>query len=234
MNHTRATRGRIALLAAGIFMAASGAAVAQVSPAVADGTPEIDAAIAQRDWQSALEQLDARIKTNRRDVQAKFKRANALAQLGRDDDAIAAYTELTQDYPELPEPYNNLAALQAKHGHYDEARATLEIAVRANPSYALAYSNLGDLYLRLASSAYQRAATLDGRDAHARQRIAQVEQIVTRKAPATSGANGAKTAADTATAASAPGIRPSPPQVPTEGGTWAVFPQQPYVAPSSR
>jgi tetratricopeptide (TPR) repeat protein len=232
MNHTRATRGRIALLAAGIFMAASGAAVAQVSRAVADGTPEIDAAIAQRNWQSALEQLDARITTNRRDVQAKFKRANALAQLGRDDDAIAAYTELTQDYPELPEPYNNLAALQAKHGHYDEARATLEIAVRANPSYALAYSNLGDLYLRLASSAYQRAATLDG-DAHARQRIAQVEHIVTApKAAAASRANG--TGADAATAASAPGAPSSPPTVPTEGGTMAVFPQQPYVAPSSR
>ena len=99
-------------------------------------------------------------KTNPRDAQAKFKRGTVLAHLNRDDEAIAAFTELTQAYPELPEPYNNLAALYAKHGRYAEARAALETAIKANPSYALAYENLGDLYLRLANEAYKRAQRL--------------------------------------------------------------------------
>ena len=147
-----------ALAAASIGLAAclgvSGAAFAQTSPATRDDTPQADAAIANKDWDGALKQLDARIASNPRDVQAKFKRATILARLNRDDDAIAAFTELTQAYPELPEPYNNLAALYAKKGRYEDARVALETAVKANPGYALAYDNLGDLYLRLASEPF--------------------------------------------------------------------------------
>ena len=108
----------------------------------------------------SLTQLDARIASNPRDAQAKFKRGTVLAHLNRDDEAIDAFTELTQTYPELPEPYNNLAALYAKQGRYDEARAALETATKVNPGYSLAYENLGDLYLRLADEAYRRAQSL--------------------------------------------------------------------------
>src|ERR1700677_2640085 len=147
---------RAALAASVIFCALlcvqSMPALAQRVPAVADGTPEIDAAIASKNLDAALKQLDARIASNPRDAQAKFKRATVLARLNRDDDAIAAFTELTQIYPELPEPYNNLAALYAKHGRYDDARAALETATKVNPGYGLAYENLGDLYLRMADA----------------------------------------------------------------------------------
>ena len=61
-------------------------------------------------------QLDARIASNPRDVQAQFKRGTVLARLNRDNDAIQQFVAITQAYPELPEPYNNLAALYAKHG----------------------------------------------------------------------------------------------------------------------
>jgi Flp pilus assembly protein TadD len=153
-------------------------ALAQVSTATADDTPAIDTAIAQKQWQSALLQLDARLKTNPRDVQAKFKRATVLARLNQDDEAITAFTELTQAYPELPEPYNNLAALYAKKGRYDEARVALETATKANPSYALAYENFGDLYLRLASESYKRAQTLGSRSALTAQRVGDIQKIV--------------------------------------------------------
>ena len=147
-------------------------------PATADGTPAADAAISQHDWASALSQLDERIKTNPRDVQAKFKRATILARLNRDDDAIEAFTELTQLYPELPEPYNNLAALYAKHGRNEEARVALETAVKANPSYGLAWENLGDLYLRLADASYRRAQTLGHASGTTPQRLADIEKII--------------------------------------------------------
>jgi tetratricopeptide (TPR) repeat protein len=147
--------------------------------AINDLTPEADSAIAQQNWAQALTQLDARIKTNPRDAQAKFKRATVLARMGRDEDAIAAFTELTQLYPELPEPYNNLAALYAKQGRYDDARGVLEVAVKANPSYGLAYENLGDLYLRMANAAYQRATDLGHAGASTRQRMADLQKIIT-------------------------------------------------------
>ena len=153
-------------------------AFAQVSTATADDTPAIDLAISQKQWPSALAQLDARLKTNPRDVQAKFKRATVLARLNRDDEAITAFTEITQAYPELPEPYNNLAALYAKKGRYEEARVALETATKANPSYALAYENLGDLYLRLASESYKRAQSLGSKSPLTAQRVGDIQKIV--------------------------------------------------------
>jgi Flp pilus assembly protein TadD len=153
-------------------------AFAQVSTATADDTPAIDLAISQKQWPSALAQLDARLKTNPRDVQAKFKRATVLARLNRDDEAITAFTEITQAYPELPEPYNNLAALYAKKGRYDEARVALETATKANPSYTLAYENLGDLYLRLASESYKRAQSLGSKSPLTAQRVGDIQKIV--------------------------------------------------------
>ncbi|HXZ08424.1 MAG TPA: tetratricopeptide repeat protein, partial [Paraburkholderia sp.] len=144
-----------ALCGVAFMVCTAPAAHAQVT-ATADGTPQIDASIAQKDWTGALKQLDARIASNPRDVQARFKRATVLARLNRDDEAIAAFTELTQAFPELPEPYNNLAALLAKEGRLPEARAALETATRVSPNYGLAWENLGDLYLRLAAEAYKR------------------------------------------------------------------------------
>jgi Flp pilus assembly protein TadD len=58
---------------------------------------------------------------------------------------------LIEDYPELPEPYNNLAVLYAQQKQFDKARTALEMAIRIHPGYATAYENLGDLHSRLAS-----------------------------------------------------------------------------------
>jgi tetratricopeptide (TPR) repeat protein len=111
----------LALLpAAGAF--AQKAPIMPQGPAVRDNTPEIDASIAQKNWQAALTQLDARIAANPRDAQARFKRGTVLARLNRDDEAIAAFTELTQMFPELPEPYNNLAALYASLKHASRSK----------------------------------------------------------------------------------------------------------------
>jgi tetratricopeptide (TPR) repeat protein len=133
----------------------AGAALAQ-QVAVADGTPEIDSQIAQKNWSGAQTLLAERVRTHPQDVQARFKLATVLARTGQDDQAIAAFQGLISSYPELPEPYNNLAALYAKHGRYEEARATLENSIKANPGYQLGYENLGNLYLSLAASSYRR------------------------------------------------------------------------------
>ncbi|MDR5757483.1 tetratricopeptide repeat protein [Caballeronia sp. LZ035] len=232
-----------------------GAAFAQTSPATRDDTPQIDSAIANKDWSAALTQLDARIASHPRDVQAKFKRATVLARLNRDDDAIAAFTELTQAYPELPEPYNNLAALYAKKGRYDDARVALETAVKANPGYALAYDNLGDLYLRLASESYKRAQTLGSKSPLTAQRITAIQSIYTppaRKrgaaAAAASGASGAAaargpadewapasgTTSGTTSGSSATSTMPSPDDYSPFGGPSSPLPSTPYIAPNAQ
>lgn len=197
-------------------------------PAVRDGTPEIDAAIAQKNWESALKQLDARIASNPHDAQAKFKRGTVLAHLNRDDDAIAQFTELTQSFPELPEPYNNLAALYAKQGRYDEARAALETAVKANPSYGLAYENLGDLYLRLASESYKRAQSLGHASGTTALRIAQIQRIVSPAPKAAAATSASNTGAYTARATSNITDQPSF----TFGGPNGSLAMPPYMAPS--
>lgn len=119
-------------------------------------------------------------------MQAQFKRGTVLARLNRDDDAIQQFVAITQAYPELPEPYNNLAALYAKHGRYDEARAALVTATQANPGYSLAYENLGDLYLRLAAESYKRAQSLGRTSGATAQRLADIQKIVSppKSAPA--------------------------------------------------
>ncbi len=74
---------------------------------------------------------------------------------GRRDEAIATFQGLTEDYPELPEPHNNLAVIWAKRGSYDKARIELQAALAINPDYAIAHENLGDVYSRLAGAEFE-------------------------------------------------------------------------------
>ncbi|WP_459907787.1 tetratricopeptide repeat protein [Caballeronia sp. HLA56] len=252
-RNTLMRAGAIAVISMAASVGISTTAFAQLAKSTTDGTPQIDSTIAGQDWNAALKQLDARIATNPTDVQAKFKRGTVLARLNRDDDAIVAFTELTQAYPELPEPYNNLAALYAKKGRYEEARAALETAVKANPGYALAYDNLGDLYLRLASESYKRAQSLGSTSPLTRQRVTAIQNIITpppvRRGVAANGASGtrATTAPQSPSGEWAPAqgsgstdsgtglsTMPSPDSYSPYGGATGPFPTAPYVAPQTQ
>jgi tetratricopeptide (TPR) repeat protein len=206
------------------------AATLPQGPAVRDNTPEIDASIAQKSWSTALKQLDARIASNPRDAQAKFKRGTVLARLNRDDEAIAQFTELTETYPELPEPYNNLAALYAKQGRYAEARAALETATKVNPGYGLAYENLGDLYLRMANEAYRRAQSLGKASATTTQRLAEIQKVITPAAKSTTPVSTSGSAADDYTARATSNMTQTPSF--QYGGPNGSLAMPPYVAPS--
>lgn len=114
----------------------------------------------------ALAAAEQWIASHPTDAEARFVRAVALAELGRRAEAIASFSKLTEDLPNQPEPYNNLAVLYAQQRDYDAARKALEQAIRTHPSYATAHANLTDLYARLANEAYERALQLDaGREA---------------------------------------------------------------------
>jgi tetratricopeptide (TPR) repeat protein len=104
-----------------------------------------------------------------------------LADSRRYVEAIDVFFKLTLDHPELAESHNNLAALHAAAGDYDKARAALEQALRANPNYATAHENLGDVYAVLASQAYARAAKLNPGNSTVGPKIALVRDLFTPK-----------------------------------------------------
>ena len=109
----------------------------------------------------AMQRADQFLATTPNDPQMRFMKGVMLADAKRDGEAIAIFQKLTEDHPDLAEPYNNLAALYAAGGDYAKARATLEQALRTNPSYATAHENLGDVYAALAAQSYGRALKLD-------------------------------------------------------------------------
>ncbi len=92
------------------------------------------------------------------DVQLMFLHARILAEMNRPAQAEAVYLQMTTRFPELPEPWNNLAALYVKRNELDQARRALEMAVMINPKYSIAQANLGDVQLNLALRAYQKAS----------------------------------------------------------------------------
>ena len=132
-----------------------------VTLAHADDYTDVDALIKNGKLSEALAKADLYLSGKPRDPQMRFIKGVIQTEAGKPGDAIATFTHITQDYPELPEPYNNLAVLYASQSQFDKARAALEMAIRTNPSYATAHENLGDVYAKLASQAYSKALQLD-------------------------------------------------------------------------
>jgi len=129
----------------------------------------------QRD--QALERVNRVLAQKKDDPKARFLKGVILTEQGSTREAIDTFTKLTQDYPNLPEPYNNLAVIYAGQGEYDKARAALEQSIRTHPSYATAYENLGDVYAKLASQAYDKALQLDKSNTGAQNKLSLVREL---------------------------------------------------------
>jgi tetratricopeptide (TPR) repeat protein len=111
------------------------------------------------------------------DAKARFNKGLILTEQGKTADAIQIFSALTKDYPELPEPYNNLAVLYANQGQYDLAKQSLEMAMRTHPSYATAHKNLGDIYGKMASQAYDRALQPDRSSSTTQTKLAMIQEL---------------------------------------------------------
>ncbi|HEY9572994.1 MAG TPA: tetratricopeptide repeat protein [Pusillimonas sp.] len=94
------------------------------------------------------------------EVQLMFLHGRALAALGHHDQAIDLYRKMTTLYPELPEPWNNLAAEYIKQGKLDMAHDALSMSLAANPHYGTAKANMGRVQLMLAQESFREAAKL--------------------------------------------------------------------------
>lgn len=120
--------------------------------------PDVERLVKARQFQEAVNLINTKLKTNPQNVQIRFVKARLQIEMRKFDDAKKTLIEITQQFPELPEPYNNLAAMAANQGNWIEARDYLELALKLRPTYAIAAANLGEIYIRLGAKAYENAA----------------------------------------------------------------------------
>ena len=147
-------------------------------PAFADDLDDASKLLKAGQRDQALERVNRVLAQKSGDPKARFLKGIILTEQGNTKEAIEVFTKLTQDYPNLPEPYNNLAVIYAGQGQYDKARAALEQSIRTHPSYATAYENLGDVYAKLASQAYDKALQLDSANTGAKNKLSLVRDLV--------------------------------------------------------
>jgi tetratricopeptide (TPR) repeat protein len=157
---------------------ASMAMLLAANPASADALQDISKMIKQGQHAQALEQVDKYLAGKPKDAQGRFLKGIILTEMNRANDAIAVFTKLTEEYPELPEPYNNLAVIYAQQKQFDKAKQALEMAIRTHPSYATAHENLGDIYARLASQAYDKALQIDSSNSSAQAKLALIRDLM--------------------------------------------------------
>ena len=174
----------------------------------------------------ALERVDVLLKSSPKDARSRFLKGLILTEQNKTAEAIRIFSALTEDYPELPEPYNNLAVLYAQQGQYDKARSALELSIRTHPSYATAHENLGDIYAKMASQAYDKALQLDKGNSGAQTKLGLIKELFSSSGKGLKpSATKAEPVAKVATASPAPAIKPAP--------TATVTPQPAPSAPAA-
>src|SRR2546421_9028443 len=148
------------------------------SPLRADELQDIDALVKQGQHAKALERVNQYLAQKPREPKGRFIKGLILAEQNKGAEAIEVFAALSRDYPELPEPYNNLAVLYAAQGQYEKARQQLEMSIRTHPSYATAYENLGDVYTKLASQAYDKALQFDSSNSAAKNKLSLIRDLM--------------------------------------------------------
>lgn len=148
------------------------------SPAMADELTDVSQLLRAGQHAQALSKADAFLSKNPKDAQMRFLKGVILTEQNKSSEAIVIFSKLTEDFPALPEPYNNLAVLYASSGQYDKARVALDKAIHTNPTYATAYENLGDVHAKLASQAYDKALQLDSSNSGAKSKLTMVRTLV--------------------------------------------------------
>jgi len=133
--------------------------IIEPDPVTKNGVPsDIEKLVKAKKYPEAIDSINKQLKKTPGNVQLRYVKARMQIEMRQWVEAKKTLLEITQQFPELPEPYNNLAALAANQGSWIEARDYLELALKLRPSYTVASANLGEVYIRLAAQAYENAA----------------------------------------------------------------------------
>ncbi|WP_374410802.1 tetratricopeptide repeat protein [Hydrogenophaga sp.] len=215
-----------------LSVAVSAAMSAPMAWAQSDDYAEVNRLMRAGQLSEALGKVDQFLAAKPRDPQMRFIKGVIQTESGKPNDAIATFAKLTEDYPELPEPYNNLAVLYAGQSQFDKARAALEMAIRTNPSYATAHENLGDVYAKLASQAYSKALQLDASNAGVAPKLSLIRNLFAADAKGVKPTSAAPAATATVAANTKPAVAPAAPAAaPTTAA--APAPAAPAPAPAA-
>ncbi len=149
-----------------------------VATAYADDAAEVRALLARGEATAALQRVESALAARPRDVALRFLQGVVLLDLQRDAAALAHFTAMTQEYPELPDPYNNIALLHARAGRLEMARQALEAALRNDPGHRTARSNLGEVHLMLAAQAWEMASAMGPVDVVLLRRLEGVRALL--------------------------------------------------------
>ncbi len=139
---------------------------------------DIQHLINEGQYNEALKLTEEQLSLNSSDIKLQFMKGLVLTRLDRYSDAEKVFIQLTKENPELPEPFNNLAVVYAAQGKYAQASEALKSAINTHPSYATAHENLGDIYAKMASRAYNQALELDTSNKTAREKLSLVNELV--------------------------------------------------------
>ena len=121
--------------------------------------------------------INGAIEENLNNPEILFYKGIIETNLGKTNQAIDTFRGLTERFPELPEPFNNLAVLYAEKGQFRLAKEILEQAIKTNPSYLTAHINLGDIFTKMASEAYNKALEIDKSNNIAITKLSMITQL---------------------------------------------------------
>jgi Tfp pilus assembly protein PilF len=104
-----------------------------------------------------VRQATSKPEAGRSEAEIRFQRGLKLAAANQSDAAIRIFSALTVDYPLLPQPYVQLAALYVQQGKLTKAVASLRGALDHQLDDGGLQETLGDLYVELARQSYRNA-----------------------------------------------------------------------------
>ncbi len=154
------------------------------SGARADAAADVQALIAREDLAGALQRTDQALALAPRDARLRFLKAVVLMDLQRNDEALRDFSALSEEYPELPDPHNNIAVLHVRAGRLAQALQALQSALRNDPGHRTARLNLGQVHLMLAVQAWEQAAAGGSLDPAQRRQLDGARALLAPAAPA--------------------------------------------------
>jgi len=148
------------------------------APCWADPHEDVLKMLKQDLTEQAFTMVNAYLQDHPQDPQMRFWQGNLWVKKGESNKASEVFLRLTQDYPELSEPYNNLGILQFQAGDFLSAKSSFESALKVQPDFVNAMENLGDTYLLLARSTLDQAKELDPKSKSTKYKLELIGQLL--------------------------------------------------------
>ncbi len=132
-----------------------------------------------------MEKVNAFLATKPKDAQARFLKGLIFTEQGNTADAITMFSAASlRTTRNCPSHTTTSPCFMPAKASTKKPRIALEMAIRTHPSYATAHENLGDIYAKMASQAYDRALQLDKSNTSTQTKLALIRELFSKNARA--------------------------------------------------